>query len=246
MKIVSYLENRTYMLENGVHWTIPEGTSDTIQGQIYGVENLPRVEVNAITGEYVILSDDEIIQTEEYKDLIIKKNRNYEIMLALSSIIYGYDRLRGTIMKSDAIEKKIAENFTNFFTDTFTSFSNIDEQSNNNVKLDSNKGLAQVIDIYQVALIVTKSIPISANRICIVGEGMTYEYNWGMSVQASNDGGLTWQVVPFSQPNVSDVLTFSSQPTGELKLKMILTPRGIIPEQPVSNKAYIMSYGILY
>lgn len=246
MKIINYLENRKYKLEDFSDWVIPEEIEDTIKSDIYGIENFPKINVNVSDNTWVVLTDEEIMQTEEYKLLMIQKVEYEQYEKSRHIIAFNYDKIKESIIKSDFIEKKISENFTNYFIDTLKDFSNINDESCNNIELSQDKQIIQIIDKNNSGIIVSNALQLSVSKMCLIGEGMIPEYNWGMIVEVSNDGGSNWFVLNFNNPNISEVFNFATQSNGTLLLRMILQPKGIYPEMDVLGKAYLTSFAILY
>lgn len=182
-------------------------------------------------------------------DLELKKSENNQLNLALEFIKYNFDKLKYTILLADMLEKKIKDSFNSIFMDCFQDpgFMHIDKDNCTNVNFIQEKGLIQVDNVVDQSIILTKNISISTSRIRIGGEGMSIEYNYGMAIQASNDGGQHWKDVTFSESYVvSDLVEFETEPTGFLKVRMIFIPRAIDPESQVSGKAYLTSFAILY
>lgn len=246
MKIINYIENRKYRLNDFSEWIIPEEIEDTIKSDIFGIENFPKVDVNPSENTWVVLTDEEIMQTEEYKLLMIQKKEQEQYSKSSHIIAYNFDKIKETILKSDFMEKKIKENFENYFIDTLKDFSNIDIENSSNVNFDTEKQLIQVIDKDSPGLILTIPLQLQVSKVCLLGEGMIPEYNWGMIVEVSNDGGANWFVLNFNNPNISDTFNFSTQSNGTLLLRMVLQPKAIYPEMNVLGKAYITSFAILY
>lgn len=231
-------ENR-YILEDGREQEI-----GGITGPLEEEHGFKKYQFDVDTGELSVKD-----WTQQILDLELKKAELTQLSLALEFLKYNFDKLKYTILLADLLEKKIKDLFNNIFMDCFQSpgFMNIDRDSCSNVNFIDEKGLIQVDNIIDQALIVTKNISISPTRIRVGGEGMSVEYNYGMIIQASNDGGQHWQDVPFTESFVvSDLVEFQTSPTGFLKLRMIFIPKAIDPEKQVSGKAYLTSFAILY
>lgn len=236
-RIMKNIEGSTFMLENG-SLVVIEDFSQTLRT----INGLIKYSYNTDT-EQVVEND----LTSQIEAINTHNIEGEQLNLGSEFLRYNFDIFKRALTLVSLLEAKIKESFNNIFMDDLSKSDNIDLVGSSNIHHHVGKGILQALDSELDGVILTKGLSISTNKVRISGQGMIPEYNWGMTISASNDGGSSWEDIVFENGNtLSDVHVFTSEPTGVFLLKLTLIPKAIYPEQPVTGKAYITSFAILY
>jgi hypothetical protein len=109
-KIIRYLSEKKYLLEDNTEWEMPQETEDTIGNDINGLEGCPKIDVDTVNDTWVILTDEQIKATAEYQAAIESKEMDDNVKKEMKEIaLMGEGLIQKILLKVEQLTARVED-----------------------------------------------------------------------------------------------------------------------------------------